>query len=223
MGLVEKMGELLFPPRCLCCNRVVPSGEECCRECRRKFRQFPPPGEWEGRPVVSLWLYEDDYPVAILRLKFHRDRSAGKRMARLMALQWERQFPRFGADLITFVPMPPERERRRGGNHAELLARWIGEELECPVAPLLQREGILTQHQLPAAMRHRQKAGGMSLLPGAEDLVRGKQVVLVDDLITTGTTVGECAQLLEEAGAERTALLAAARASDRRARTSSAH
>lgn len=215
MEWVEKLAALFFPPRCLCCNQVVSWGEDCCGECREKYRQFPPPGEWEGRPVTSVWLFLDQYPAAIRRLKFRRDHSAGKRMARLMARQWRRQFPRFGEDLFTFVPMPPERERRRGGNQAELLARWIGGELGRPVVPLLRREGILTQHQLPAAARHRQEAGGMALLPGAEELVSGKRVVLVDDLITTGATMGTCARLLEEAGAERTALLAAARAGRR--------
>ncbi len=216
MGWADTALNLLFPPRCLGCNQVTRWGEDCCPDCRREFRQFPPLGEWEGRPVVSLWLYLDQYPAAIRRLKFRRDYPAGRRMARLMAAHWRRQLPGFGEELITFVPMPEERERRRGGNQAELLARWVGEELGCSVAPLLAREGILTQHQLPAALRHRQRDGGMLLLPGAEELVWGKRVILVDDLITTGATMGACARLLEEAGAEKTALLAAARAAAKR-------
>ena len=212
MDLLESALSLLFPPRCLCCNQVVEPGEDCCRECRRTYPLFPPPGDWEGRPVVSVWTYLDQYPVAIRRLKFRRDRRDGRRIARLMAGQWRRQFPGFGEDLLTFMPMPPDRERRRGGNQAELLARWIGEELGCSVVPLLSREGILTQHQLPAAARQRQKQDSFRLLPGAEGKILGRRVVLVDDLITTGATAGACLRLLEGAGAERTAILVAARA-----------
>ena len=145
MGWADTVLDLLFPPRCLGCNRVVPIGEDCCPACRKEFQQFPPPGEWEGRPVVSLWTYLDRYPVAVRRLKFRRDYPPGKRMARLMAAHWRRQLPRFGEDLITFVPMPEVREQMRGGNQAELLARWIGAELRCPTVPLLRRDGILTK------------------------------------------------------------------------------
>ena len=93
MDLIESALSLLFPPRCLCCNQVVEPGEDCCRECRRTYPLFPPPGDWEGRPVVSVWTYLDQYPVAIRRLKFQRDYPAGKRIARLMAKQWKRQRP----------------------------------------------------------------------------------------------------------------------------------
>ena len=211
MDLLESALSLLFPPRCLCCNQVVEPGEDCCRECRRTYPLFPPPGDWEGRPVVSVWTYLDQYPVAIRRLKFQRDYPAGKRIARLMAKQWKRQRPWQGKELITFVPMPPERERRRGGNQAELLARWIGKELGCPVEGVLRREGILTQHQLPAAARHRQE-NPMGLLPGAEAIIAGRRVVLVDDLVTTGATAGACIRLLEAAGAKQAAILVATRA-----------
>ena len=214
MDLLELGLQLIFPPRCLCCGAVVPIGEETCPGCREQYGQFPPPGRWEGHPVSSVWLYREDYPAAIRRLKFQGDRHEGKRVARLMARQWRRQFPRFGEDLLTFMPMPPERERRRGGNQAELLARWIGEELGRPVVPLLWREGVLTQHQLPAAAR-RQSGRNFHLLPEAGELAGGKRVVLVDDLITTGATAGACLRLLDQAGAEWTAVLAAARSAPR--------
>lgn len=212
MAVFEELGNLLFPPRCLGCGQVLPLGEDCCENCQKIYCHLPPPGDWAGRPVSSAWLYWEQYPVAIRRLKFRRDRRDGRRIARLMAGQWRRQFPGFGEDLLTFMPMPPDRERRRGGNQAELLARWIGEELGCSVVPLLSREGILTQHQLPAAARQRQKQDSFRLLPGAEGKILGRRVILVDDLITTGATAGACLRLLEGAGAERTAILVAARA-----------
>ena len=214
MAVFEPVLRLLFPARCLCCGAVVPLGREVCRDCQRRYSHFPPPGEWLGHPVVSVWLYREAYPLSLRRLKFRGDRGEGRRVAALMARQWRRQFPDAGEDLFTFMPMPPERERRRGGNQAELLARWIGEELGRPVLPLFWREGVLTQHQLPGSAR-RQSGRTFHLLPEAEGLVAGKRVVLVDDLITTGATAGACLRLLDEAGAEWTAMLAAARAAPR--------
>ena len=126
-----------------------------------------------------------------------------------MARAWRRQCPDFGAELITFVPMPPERQRSRGFNQAELLARWVGEDLALPVVPLLRREGVLMQHQLSAGFR-RKRRDAFDLLPGSAWQAKGRRVLLVDDITTTGGTTLACARLLLQAGAEEAAVLVAA-------------
>ena len=114
-----------------------------------------------------------------------------------MAAAWRELGPRTRPDCVTFVPMPPERERQRGYNQARLLAQWVGEELELPVLPLLRREGVMMQHHLSAGARRKGVRKAYRLLPEGEDQVPGKRVLLVEDIELNR----EIAQvILEEAG-----------------------
>jgi len=146
----------------------------------------------------------------LARFKFRGDRGTGRRIARLMAHAWREQRPDFDADSLTFVPMPPERERQRGYNQARLLAQWVGEELGLPVLELLRREGVLMQHELAASFRKKGVRPVFRLLPGAAEQAAGRHILLVDDIVTTGGTVQICAVQLREAGAEEVSVLAAA-------------
>lgn len=201
---------LVWPDRCALCGDPVAFGECCCPRCRRDtplLREL----RWLGdAPVAAVWAYRGRVPAAVGRFKFRGDRAAGRQMARLMAGTWQALCPDFGAEGIAFVPMPPERERQRGYNQARLLARWVGEELDLPVLELLRREGVLMQHQLPAGSRRRGIDRSYRLLPGAEEKAAGKRILLVDDVVTTGGTMGACAARLRQAGAEAVALLAVA-------------
>lgn len=211
------LGSLLFPDRCLCCGAVVPWGEDCCDSCKKQYHFRPQTITWSGYPLVTVWVYEGAYPVGLRRFKFQGDRKAGRRLARLMARVWRERQPGFGADLVTFVPMPPQREKLRGFNQAELLARWVGEELDLPVVPLLSRSGVLTRHQLSSGLR-KQSLETLALLPGGEKRAAGKRNLLIDDLVTTGATAGVCLEALRTAGMEAGAVLAAARAKGKKAR-----
>lgn len=210
MSIFAPGRSLIFPARCLCCGEVAPWGEDCCPRCRRRFRFQPEAVTWAGYPLVTVWVCEGQYPAAFRRFKFQGDKQSGRRLALLMARTWEKRDPDFGAQLLTFVPMPPQRQKLRGFNQAELLARWVGKELGLPVVPLLSRTGVLTRHQLPSAFRKRDLDPPL-LLPGGEKRAAGKRVLLVDDLVTTGATAAACLEVLESAGAEAAAVLAIAR------------
>ena len=99
-------------------------------------------------------------------------------------------------------PAEPKRLRERGFNQAELLARRVGELCGLPCAPTL-RKIRHTRPQSGLAGDGERKAnaeGAYKLLPGAA--LSGKRVVLVDDVVTSGATLSQCARLLREAGAE---------------------
>lgn len=200
---------LLWPERCILCDRVVGYGQITCGLCDRQTPPLTQAACCEERPVAAVWRYQKPVPDAISRFKFQGDRDTGRKLALLMARAWRRQCPNFGAELITFVPMPPERQRSRGFNQAELLARWVGEDLALPVVPLLRREGVLMQHQLSAGFR-RKRRDAFDLLPGSAWQAKGRRVLLVDDITTTGGTTLACARLLLQAGAEDAAVLVAA-------------
>lgn len=210
MGLLDWGRALLWPDRCVLCGGVAAYGEICCPLCRRDTPLLRQPVRLDGLTVAAVWWYRGLVPDAVGRFKFHGDRQAGEKIARLMAGAWRELCPEFGEDCVTFVPIPPERERQRGYNQARLLAQWVGGELELPVVPLLRREGVLMQHQLSAGFRRKGIRKAFRTLPGAEREAAGRRILLVDDVVTTGGTVRACARQLLDAGAEEVAVLAIA-------------
>lgn len=210
MGMLDGIRALLWPDRCVLCGGVAAYGEICCALCRRDTPLMERPVLQDGLSIAAVWRYRGRVPAAVARFKFRGDRESGEKMARLMAGAWRELCPGFGADCVTFVPIPPERQKQRGYNQAELLARWVGRELGLPVEPLLRREGVLMQHQLSTGFRRRGIHKAFRPLPGAEGKADRRRVLLVDDVVTTGGTVRACADQLLDAGAEEVAVLAIA-------------
>lgn len=103
-------------------------------------------------------------------------------------------------DCIVPVPLHPARQRERGFNQAELLARLLGRHGGVPVRPLLQRmRYTTTQTRFDRAQRIENLAGAFRLRRGG--VVQELRVLLVDDVLTTGSTLSECAAVLKKAGA----------------------
>ena len=108
------------------------------------------------------------------------------------------------------MPLARARERARGFNQAELLAERLGERLGVRVRArwLVRLRTTAPQTELAADERRANVAGAFAAAPA----VAGRHVVLIDDVFTTGATVGECARALHLAGARRVGVLTVARA-----------
>ena len=121
--------------------------------------------------------------------------------------------PRLAAlapDLLVPVPLHPTRKREREFNQAETLAALAGRRLGMPVADCLQRTRYtLTQTHFHREERFENLEGAFALRRGAD--VTGRSVVLVDDVLTTGSTADACAGVLREAGASAVVVITVAR------------
>ncbi len=198
----EAQLERVQSPLCTCCGLVFAArdgGDRLCGAC-----QTDPPPFARARAAA---LYEGPAAAAIKRLKFNRQ------MAYLPLLQsWLKLCP-WGdlvreADLVAPVPLHPRRLRARGFNQAWLLARAFP---ETPAARGLLRR---VRHTVPQVglnpQERRDNVKGAFAVTDAS-LAKGRSVLLVDDLYTTGATVRECARVLRRAGASRVEVLTVAR------------
>ncbi len=132
----------------------------------------------------------------VLKLKFHRLRSVAEVAAGLIL----RQLPvDLGVDMVTSVPVSPRRYRERGYNQSELVAKLVARQLGLPYRQTLGRETSVHQLGLGRRERFEQIAGVFFPLRRLE----GRRVLVVDDVITTGATLSECASTLVGAGADR--------------------
>jgi len=176
-----------------------------CAACRAGLRAFD--------RAASFGAYEGPLRSLIHLLKYR----GMKPLARPLAALMNRALPdgeRF--DAIVPVPLYWRRKWSRGFNQAELLARHVAKSRGIPVMNALHRKRVTgTQASLTTAGRRRNVAGAFTLRPNAD--VKGKRILLIDDVMTTGATAGACASVLKRAGGKSISLLTVARV-DRRSR-----
>jgi ComF family protein len=181
---------------------LVP-GSAACGRCRRGLSAFA--------AGASLGPYEGALRVAVHELKYRSRRRVAGRISEAMLGDPHVRRVLAGASALVPVPLHPRRQRQRGFNQSELLARELGRRAGVPVAPLalVRREDTPPQTGLSAAARRANVKGAFAVRRRAQ--VSGKLLVLVDDVFTTGATAASCARVLSAAGAREVRLLTAAR------------
>ena len=213
------MLDVLLPQRCVVCRR---SGRQLCERCLAALPPVRPPlCERCGAPTA--WPVRRCLECAGRRIAFARARAAVAYDASVRALvgAWKerglRRLSAVAADLVaerverpdatlTYVAPDPERGRRRGYHPAESLARELARRWELPLEPLLTRGPGERQRGLSLAERR-------ANVPGAVT-ARGapREVVLIDDVYTSGATATAAASALRRAGARRVDVVTFARA-----------
>lgn len=204
MKLPKALLDFLFPPRCPFCHAVVAEDGTICPECQEGLpwltgnRALRRPDLLEG--CASALRYEGGVRSCIHRFKFGR-RWGYIRVLGPLAVQCARDhFPQ-DFDLISWPPLSPKRLRQRGFDQAQLLAQAVAEDRGMEAAPLfVKKNGVRRQSTLRDAASRRANVLGAFSLPEPGQ-VRGKRVLLVDDVLTSGATLSECARVLLQAGA----------------------
>ena len=207
---------LLYPRRAVCMGCESQAGcsqDWLCEECRAML-----PGLWLGADalpeasgfVAAAFAYRYAGPVkgVVRRLKYGGVRKLAEPMGADMARAYRAILPT-RADAIVAVPMHRRRLRKRGFNHAELLAREVGARLDLPVIHALRRTRNTRQQ---ARLSRRERLRNLDGAFACDDSVKGKRILLVDDVCTTGTTAAGCARALLDADAAAVYLLCYARA-----------
>lgn len=236
--LLEALAELLFPARCLGCGAQLGSSRPplLCQKCRtgvsiisrpfcsccgtpgaahrcRNCQQHP----FAFDQARSLFVYQEPVRSLIHQLKFD-GKLAGLSTFAALAKEADAAALFHEPDLILPVPLHIRRLRWRGFNQSLLLAKACFPAWKKKIQPdLLQRHrATVPQTQLDGAKRRSNLAGAFSLRE--PQAVRGRRVLLVDDVFTTGSTLHECAKTLRESGAMQVETFAAAQAINEKSR-----
>lgn len=211
--ILQILTRLLFPPRCALCHRPLPRLQsDVCHNCRVQTDPCPPMRKKIPHVAhwCAMWYYKDNVRESLHRYKFYHAHSYAVIYARLLALKVQQELDPF--DILTWVPVSRARMRKRGYDQAKLLAVALGQELGCPAVPLLckVRNNTAQSSLEDAAQRRANVLGVYQAIPGED--IRGKRILLVDDIVTTGATVGEAARVLLTAGASEVICAAVAAA-----------
>ena len=209
--------DFLFPPRCAGCNKW---GERYCASCQEQTKLIgssicqvcgePYPGTFrfvcqrcqaEELYYSNLrsWAYfEGPIQRAIHKLKYKKDLGLGEKLAQplvnlMLAANWD-------VDLITAVPLDGERQRDRGYNQSLCLARPLAWETGLPIAASIIKRIKKTKSQVGLSLEER-KVNVNDAFWAEQKFVNGKTILIIDDVVTTGSTINSCAEALIKAKA----------------------
>ncbi|MFQ5656565.1 MAG: ComF family protein [Candidatus Methylomirabilales bacterium] len=242
LGLYFSLLRFLLPAECAICENSLGIGSRSavCGTCWGRVRILEPPfcprcgRPFSGSPTThppshlcqgcrtrlppyllarSAVLYERDDPLRDILLLFKHGRTIalGAHLGRVMAERTGGLLGEAAIDGIVPVPLHRSRERERGFNQAEVLARVIGRRLQRPVLrKALQRVRPTPPQAGKPRKRFRNVRGAFTVRKPNE--IHGRSLLLVDDVLTTGATVNECAKVLMKGGARRVLVYTLARA-----------
>lgn len=218
---MESLLDIFFPPTCLLCRTRIRPDEASfpfCSSCRPEVR---PAGRYclrcnssgadklpchcrsgglvPGRLYGLAW-YEGAWRKVLHDLKYGGKPYLARNIGRLLGESLLNLEGWPTPDLVTAIPLFPGKERERGYNQAALLARRVGRELCVHYVPLLVRvRNTVSQTSLSRKERKENISGAFSCVEGGG--LRGKRILVIDDIFTTGSTMGEAGRVLAAAGA----------------------
>jgi len=185
---------------CQLCGRQAT--EALCLAC---WQQITPLADSDSRcllseapvpqPHIAYGAYVPPLKQVLFQIKYHRARSLALALGAYLGQWYAQHWPL--PDLLVPVPLHPTRQAERGYNQAELLARGMAQSLERPVCRALNRiRDTPALHTLSAPERQTQMQDVFALAPKPAKALQAQRILLVDDILTTGTTLLQAAKVL---------------------------
>ncbi len=204
----------LFRPRCALCERNANSifCEYCARslaDCRRATPHSNP----LGLPPLSCWgYYEGSLKQSIARLKYDRQIQVADPFGIWLSELWRPKTPYLNSWVVVPIPLHRERQQQRGFNQAELIAESFCKATGLPLkaSGLLRTRPTVAQHGLSAVARQQNLQGAFKIGADLRGLPQTAQVILIDDIFTTGATFKAAVETLSAKGFKTAALMTVA-------------
>lgn len=213
MKLISRLLDLLYPPRCVFCRRLLYSGEDpVCRFCKDSLpytgdsarRNSPKHTDGCYAPLY----YEGTVRESLHRFKFSQRTGYADIYAGFMVKCIDEN--EIFCDIISWAPVSRKRKRSRGYDQSELIARAVASRTGLPCERTLDKIRDTSPQSLTKNARQRAENVKGAYRCCASELVQGKKILLIDDIVTSGSTLSECAKMLKEAGASDVIALTAA-------------
>ncbi len=212
----------VLPDSCVSCQNIVQdSGNYLCAKCYKELEPYNENHPWQSEQVsngtidisFSAFWFREGKPIQPLlhAMKYSKMKGVGVmlggELGKKLAPQFKNEF-----DLILPVPLHKGKQRERTYNQSEFIARGVSEIFNVPVLNdcLTRTRFTGTQTKLNKAERKENVSGAFTVNQKSASAIRGKNIILVDDVITTGATILECARILKQAGSGKICIASAA-------------
>lgn len=209
--ILNELLNLFFPQLCLLCKKPLIKGEEhlciCCLSDLPRTH-FP---DTESNPAAQLFMgkvdisrasalyfYEKESHIQQLihALKYHDNKELGFYLGRIATQEFRNTKLFEATDLLLPVPLHPQKLRQRGYNQSEWIARGISSQLNIPIDTFTLQRREQTDTQTNKHVYERWENVQDVFFVANTDSLKGKHILLIDDVITTGSTIGACAETL---------------------------
>src|SRR5262245_29943533 len=235
--LLRGLVDLLYPPSCLIClSPMPPDQDHFCDPCREALTNDPhstcprcaatvgPFSHMESGckacrderfafdRVIRLGVYDGILRDAVLKMKHHTGEGLAECLGELWVAHAEARLRDAHADVIVPVPLHWRRRLERGYNQSDSLASAVAAKLRWPCRPGWLRRVRYTPRQAVQDPGERKANVRGAFLARPHRELQGKTILLIDDVLTTGSTAGEATRALRDAGASRVVVAVLARA-----------
>lgn len=200
MRIYHRVISLLFPERCPFCNAVIEAEDIACARCMAtlKEKQQPIIRGAMGYRCISSFIYDGKVRKMLIGIKYYERVQHIRQAASILAKDIRSCYNDIPFDLITTVPMHPKDQRQRGYNQCELLSKELSKLLGVPFEhTLVKVKRTKKQHKLRYRERKTNLSGAFKLID--MERVRDKRILLIDDIVTSGCTLGACCKTLNKA------------------------
>ncbi len=166
-----------------------------CQQCKKYRHLF--------KKLITPLYYKDEAEELIKEFKFGKRFYIGKFLTEMLwkTIKIEISDYRNRIHYITYVPMTYKEKYKRGFNQTEFIAKLVGKSLNIPVVKLLKKIKS-TKHQMELNFYERQRniKDAFAINEKYGDLIKGRNIIIVDDIYTTGATIAECCKVFKEKG-----------------------
>jgi ComF family protein len=215
----------VLPDRCIGCGEILKEKSYFCQNCAKDVSFMADPlctkcgrtqffcncSRYKNKYfsyVLSAFWYKNSISKAICKFKFSNQIKPARFLADNMIKQYNKYYNDMDFDVIIPVPLFKFKKAERGYNQSEILAKYLSKELKIPLNKKILKKvkNTKVQHFLPRNERQKNLKDAYVASKKCKDL----KILLVDDIITTGATLNECAKSLKDAGAADVCCIVAA-------------
>lgn len=195
--------EFLHPPLCkLCAKPINDNVTLLCKDCRGSDPGY--------QRIISAVFYREPLVNLIHQFKYKHCDYLGPWLAQLLIAYLTKSGETLAwTDLITYVPLHKENLKIRGYNQSRILAKELSKHFQIPLVDDIIIE--IKTKQAQASIKRENRKDNVSGIFKAGNNIFGKNIILIDDIFTTGSTLSECAKVLKEAGAKKITVITLAK------------
>lgn len=202
--IIKKTWNQIFPPKCYICNHRNDNSEKSliCDVCKNIYSQYEVNKRFynnEGKEIgFALYRYDGIVRFFMQKMKFEKNKNIGLALAELSEKSVREFFSKHHINCIVPIPIHKDRLKERGFNQSEVIAKVLSEKTGVPMrCDLIGRSKYtIPQSKLDGEARRDNVKNSFEILD--ENEIMGKDIFLVDDIYTTGSTIEECSRVLYE-------------------------
>ncbi|MFQ5676875.1 MAG: ComF family protein [bacterium] len=198
--------DFIYPSFCIICSKRIESSPKfVCQECWTSIPRLRQPADLDFDDLhidrfQTIWAFDDTVQKIIHEVKFFGKKSLGKRLGEELATVALADSRYARADLIVPVPLHRTKRRERGFNQSAVLSESVSRALNIPVVTTALKRIRYTRPQSKLTAVEREKNVRGAFQAGSSNELKKKTVILIDDVLTTGSTVRACSEVLKKAG-----------------------